>query len=157
LGAGCRSTFTLIQPFSKKKASVRFLQVLLFSISCRYLSGYCTVCPCLGCKMIVWKRFRVIIISSIRGMTYPHCQPLRSESDWYCWQLGSLGFRLNFRQWLGAWDVSVDSHSFLFLKKNYEGGGNIFSPKFHYAKRRFSITSKCQQMHGVLNVDEIKN
>jgi hypothetical protein len=32
-----------------------------------------------------------------------------------------------------------------------------FSPKFHYAKRRFSVTSKCRQMHGVLNVDEIKN
>jgi hypothetical protein len=32
-----------------------------------------------------------------------------------------------------------------------------FSPKFYYAKRRFSVTSKCRQMHGVLNVDEIKN
>jgi hypothetical protein len=32
-----------------------------------------------------------------------------------------------------------------------------FSPKFHYAKRRFSITSKCRHMHGVLNIDEIKN
>jgi hypothetical protein len=32
-----------------------------------------------------------------------------------------------------------------------------FSPKFHYAKRRFPVTSKCRQMHGVLNVDEIKN
>jgi hypothetical protein len=32
-----------------------------------------------------------------------------------------------------------------------------FSPKFHYAKRRFPITLKCQHMHGVLNVDEIKN
>jgi hypothetical protein len=30
-------------------------------------------------------------------------------------------------------------------------------PKFHYAKRRFSVTSKCRQMHEVLNVDEIKN
>jgi hypothetical protein len=30
-------------------------------------------------------------------------------------------------------------------------------PKFYYAKRRFSITSKYRQMHGVLNVDEIKN
>jgi hypothetical protein len=30
-------------------------------------------------------------------------------------------------------------------------------PKFHYAKRRFSITSKCRHMHRVLNVDEIKN
>jgi hypothetical protein len=29
--------------------------------------------------------------------------------------------------------------------------------KFHYAKRRFSVTSKCRQMHGVLNVDKIKN
>jgi hypothetical protein len=27
----------------------------------------------------------------------------------------------------------------------------------YYAKRRFSITSKCQQMHEVLNIDEIKN
>jgi hypothetical protein len=32
-----------------------------------------------------------------------------------------------------------------------------FSPKFHYAKRRFPVTSKYQHMHGVLNVDEIKN
>jgi hypothetical protein len=30
-------------------------------------------------------------------------------------------------------------------------------PKFHYAKRRFSITLKCQHIYGVLNVDEIKN
>jgi hypothetical protein len=32
-----------------------------------------------------------------------------------------------------------------------------FSPKFHYAKRRFSVTSKCRHMYEVLNVDEIKN
>jgi hypothetical protein len=32
-----------------------------------------------------------------------------------------------------------------------------FLPKFHYAKRRFPIISKCRHMHGVLNVDEIKN
>jgi hypothetical protein len=32
-----------------------------------------------------------------------------------------------------------------------------FFPKFHYAKRRFSITSKYRQMHVVLNVDKIKN
>jgi hypothetical protein len=32
-----------------------------------------------------------------------------------------------------------------------------YFPKFHYAKRRFSITSKYRHMHGVLNVDEIKN
>jgi hypothetical protein len=31
------------------------------------------------------------------------------------------------------------------------------SPKFYYAKRRFHITSKYRHMHGVLNVDEIKN
>jgi hypothetical protein len=31
-----------------------------------------------------------------------------------------------------------------------------FFPKFHYAKRRFPITSKCRHMYGVLNVDEIK-
>jgi hypothetical protein len=30
-------------------------------------------------------------------------------------------------------------------------------PKFYYAKRRFFVTSKYRQMHGVLNVDEIKN
>jgi hypothetical protein len=30
-------------------------------------------------------------------------------------------------------------------------------PKFYYAKRRFPVTSKCRQMYGVLNVDEIKN
>jgi hypothetical protein len=30
-------------------------------------------------------------------------------------------------------------------------------PKFYYAKRRFPITSKYRHMHGVLNVDEIKN
>jgi hypothetical protein len=28
---------------------------------------------------------------------------------------------------------------------------------FRSAKRRFLITSKCRQMHGVLNIDEIKN
>jgi hypothetical protein len=32
-----------------------------------------------------------------------------------------------------------------------------FSPKFHYAKRRFPVTSKCRHMYEVLNVDEIKN
>jgi hypothetical protein len=32
-----------------------------------------------------------------------------------------------------------------------------FSLKFYYAKRRFPITLKCRQMHGVLNIDEIKN
>jgi hypothetical protein len=35
--------------------------------------------------------------------------------------------------------------------------GPSILPKFYYAKRRFSVTSKCRQMHGVLNVDEIKN
>jgi hypothetical protein len=29
--------------------------------------------------------------------------------------------------------------------------------KFYYAKRRFPVTSKCRQMHGVLNVDKIIN
>jgi hypothetical protein len=32
-----------------------------------------------------------------------------------------------------------------------------YFPKFYYAKRRFSITSKCRHMDEVLNVDEIKN
>jgi hypothetical protein len=32
-----------------------------------------------------------------------------------------------------------------------------YFPKFHYAKRRFPIISKCRHMYGVLNVDEIKN
>jgi hypothetical protein len=32
-----------------------------------------------------------------------------------------------------------------------------FTSKFHSAKRRFPITSKYRHMHGVLNVDEIKN
>jgi hypothetical protein len=32
-----------------------------------------------------------------------------------------------------------------------------FFPKFHYAKKKFSITLKCRHMYGVLNVDEIKN
>jgi hypothetical protein len=32
-----------------------------------------------------------------------------------------------------------------------------FSFKFHYTKRRFFVTLKCRQMHGVINVDEIKN
>jgi hypothetical protein len=32
-----------------------------------------------------------------------------------------------------------------------------FFPKFYYAKRRFHITSKYRHMHGVLNIDEIKN
>jgi hypothetical protein len=30
-------------------------------------------------------------------------------------------------------------------------------PKFYYAKKRFPVTSKCRQIHEVLNVDEIKN
>jgi hypothetical protein len=51
-------------------------------------------------------------------------------------------------------------------EKKLESGGKIelkpwFSstilPKFHYAKRRFLVTSKCRQIHEVLNVDEIKN
>jgi hypothetical protein len=29
--------------------------------------------------------------------------------------------------------------------------------KMHYAKRRFPVTSNLRYMHGVLNVDEIKN
>jgi hypothetical protein len=33
----------------------------------------------------------------------------------------------------------------------------ISFPKFHYAKRRFSVTSKNRHMYEVLNVDEIKN
>jgi hypothetical protein len=32
-----------------------------------------------------------------------------------------------------------------------------FIPKFYYVKRRFPITSKCRQIHKVLNIDEIKN
>jgi hypothetical protein len=32
-----------------------------------------------------------------------------------------------------------------------------FFLKFYYVKRRFYITSKYRYMHGVLNVDEIKN
>jgi hypothetical protein len=32
-----------------------------------------------------------------------------------------------------------------------------FFPKFYYAKRRFSVTSKCRHMYRLLNVDEIKN
>jgi hypothetical protein len=32
-----------------------------------------------------------------------------------------------------------------------------YFPKLHYVKRRFSITSKCRHMYGVVNVDEIKN
>jgi hypothetical protein len=32
-----------------------------------------------------------------------------------------------------------------------------FFPKFYYVKRKFLITSKYRQMHGVLNVDKIKN
>jgi hypothetical protein len=31
------------------------------------------------------------------------------------------------------------------------------SSKFHYAKKRFPVTSKYRQMHRVLNIDEIKN
>jgi hypothetical protein len=33
----------------------------------------------------------------------------------------------------------------------------LILPKFYYKKRRFSVTSKCWQMHGVQNIDEIKN
>jgi hypothetical protein len=32
-----------------------------------------------------------------------------------------------------------------------------FRLKFYYAKKRFSVTSKCRHMHEVSNVDEIKN
>jgi hypothetical protein len=32
-----------------------------------------------------------------------------------------------------------------------------FTLKFHYAKRRFSVTLKCRHMYDVLNIDEIKN
>jgi hypothetical protein len=32
-----------------------------------------------------------------------------------------------------------------------------YFPKFYYVKKRFTITSKYRHMHGVLNVDEIKN
>jgi hypothetical protein len=32
-----------------------------------------------------------------------------------------------------------------------------FSPKFHYIKRRFSVTSKCRHIYEILNIDEIKN
>jgi hypothetical protein len=32
-----------------------------------------------------------------------------------------------------------------------------FFPKFYYAKRRFSITSKYRHIYEVLNVDAIKN
>jgi hypothetical protein len=32
-----------------------------------------------------------------------------------------------------------------------------FSPKFYYAKRRFSVTSKYRHIYEVLNVDKIKN
>jgi hypothetical protein len=32
-----------------------------------------------------------------------------------------------------------------------------FFPKFHYANKKFPITSKCRYMYEVLNVDEIKN
>jgi hypothetical protein len=32
-----------------------------------------------------------------------------------------------------------------------------FSSKIYYAKRRFLVITKYRQMHGVLNVDEIKN
>jgi hypothetical protein len=35
---------------------------------------------------------------------------------------------------------------------------NKFHPKFHYAKKkRFLVTSKYRYMHGVLNIDKIKN
>jgi hypothetical protein len=32
-----------------------------------------------------------------------------------------------------------------------------FHPKFHYTKKNFPVTLKCRHMHGVLNIDEIKN
>jgi hypothetical protein len=32
-----------------------------------------------------------------------------------------------------------------------------FNLKFYYAKKKILITSKYRHMHGVLNVDEIKN
>jgi hypothetical protein len=41
--------------------------------------------------------------------------------------------------------------------KHGPGLDSQIHPRFHYAKRRFSITSKYRHMHGVLNVDKIKN
>jgi hypothetical protein len=46
---------------------------------------------------------------------------------------------------------------FLFVNVKMPVFSYPILPKFHYAKRRFTVTSKCRQMHGVLNVDEIKN
>jgi hypothetical protein len=33
----------------------------------------------------------------------------------------------------------------------------LVTPKRHYRKRRFPVISNLRYMHGVLNVDEIKN
>jgi hypothetical protein len=33
----------------------------------------------------------------------------------------------------------------------------LVPPKMHYTKRRFPVTSNLLYIHGVLNVDEIKN
>jgi len=32
-----------------------------------------------------------------------------------------------------------------------------FGSKIYYAKRRFSVVSKCRHMYEILNVDKIKN
>ena len=49
------------------------------------------------------------------------------------------------------------------IRKGWEDaeiGAMFSSPKskfWHYVKRRFFVTSNLRYMHGVLNVDEIKN
>ena len=50
-------------------------------------------------------------------------------------------------------------------RSSLRSNATLFSPRlvtpkskfWHYAKRRFPVTSNLRYMHGVLNVDEIKN
>ena len=51
-------------------------------------------------------------------------------------------------------------HLRLIIKKGKESRPCLVAPNsriWHYAKRRFSVTSNLRYIHGVLNVDEIKN
>jgi hypothetical protein len=93
-----------------------------------------------------------------RALTSTSACPAAVENDDLCFQSAALQ-DLNGRILLdekararpfarcGAEPVNQSQPSF----------SSPFSSKFHYAKRRFPVTSKCRQMHGVLNVDEIKN
>jgi hypothetical protein len=78
----------------------------------------------------------------------------------------SRSVKLNYQKLLCIWQRCVQylwlcaqcsvQYLWLWPRLDTQVDHKYFS-KFYYAKRRFSITSKCRHMHGVLNVDEIKN